>query len=199
MSGVMTAPQARWLVPHRQEKSKEVGPRGGRGCRTATSQLAGTPPTGPGLTAAWQKRRRQAGPRGNSLAARRPGRSFAATGLSSFASTERRRPPGEAVRSPASPRAIRRSGPKAAAPGKRPPRRRSPLPSPRRTMDMVISPRRRKSSTQKSVALSVCEAEQTAGVLCAQDMLYVQHILESLGLKRSTADPCLYFKWVNGM
>jgi hypothetical protein len=26
------------------------------------------------------------------------------------------------------------------------------------------------SSTQKSVALSVCEAEQTAGVLCAQDM-----------------------------
>ncbi len=40
-----------------------------------------------------------------------------------------------------------------------------------------------KSSTQKSVALSVCEAEQTAGVLCAQDMLYVQHILESMGLK----------------
>ena len=27
------------------------------------------------------------------------------------------------------------------------------------------------SSTQKSVALSVCEAEQTAGILCAQDML----------------------------
>ena len=40
-----------------------------------------------------------------------------------------------------------------------------------------------KSSTQKSVALSVCEAEQTAGVLCAQDMLYVRHILESIGLK----------------
>jgi hypothetical protein len=40
-----------------------------------------------------------------------------------------------------------------------------------------------KSSTQKSVALSVCEAEQTAGVLCAQDMLYVRHILESMGLK----------------
>ena len=40
-----------------------------------------------------------------------------------------------------------------------------------------------KSSTQKSVALSVCEAEQTAGVLCAQDMLYVWHILESMGLK----------------
>jgi len=40
-----------------------------------------------------------------------------------------------------------------------------------------------KSSTQKSVALSVCEAEQTAGVLCAQDMLYVRHILKSMGLK----------------
>ena len=40
-----------------------------------------------------------------------------------------------------------------------------------------------KSSTQKSVALSVCEAEHTAGVLCAQDMLYVRHILESMGLK----------------
>jgi len=40
-----------------------------------------------------------------------------------------------------------------------------------------------KSSTQNLIALSVCEAEQTAGVLCAQDMLYVQHILESLGLK----------------
>jgi len=40
-----------------------------------------------------------------------------------------------------------------------------------------------KSSTEKSVALSVCEEEQTAGVLCAQDMLYVRHILESMGLK----------------
>jgi hypothetical protein len=40
-----------------------------------------------------------------------------------------------------------------------------------------------KSLTQKSVALSVCEAEQTAGVLCAQDMLYVWHILESMGHK----------------
>jgi hypothetical protein len=36
---------------------------------------------------------------------------------------------------------------------------------------------------QKSVAISVCEAEQTAGVLCAQDMLYVRHIIESMGLK----------------
>jgi hypothetical protein len=40
-----------------------------------------------------------------------------------------------------------------------------------------------KSSTQKSVALSVCEAEQTAGVLCAQDMLNVRHILKLMGLK----------------
>jgi hypothetical protein len=40
-----------------------------------------------------------------------------------------------------------------------------------------------KSSTQKSVALSVCEAEQTAGVLCAQDMMYVWNVLESMGLK----------------
>ncbi len=40
-----------------------------------------------------------------------------------------------------------------------------------------------KSSTQKSVALSVCEAEQTAGVLCAQDMMYVRNVLESMQLK----------------
>jgi hypothetical protein len=40
-----------------------------------------------------------------------------------------------------------------------------------------------KSSTQKSIALSVCKAEQTLGVLCAQDMLYTKNILESMGLK----------------
>ncbi len=40
-----------------------------------------------------------------------------------------------------------------------------------------------KSSTQKSVLLSVCEAEQTAGVLCARDMLYVWNVLKSMGLK----------------
>ncbi len=39
------------------------------------------------------------------------------------------------------------------------------------------------SSTQKSVAILVCEAEQTAGVLCAQDMMYVQSFIESMGLK----------------
>ncbi len=42
-----------------------------------------------------------------------------------------------------------------------------------------------KSLTQKSVALSVCEAEQTAGVLCAQDMIYVRNVLESMGLRSS--------------
>jgi hypothetical protein len=40
-----------------------------------------------------------------------------------------------------------------------------------------------KSSTQKLVALSVCEAEQTAGVLCAQDMLYVWNLCKSMRLK----------------
>jgi hypothetical protein len=40
-----------------------------------------------------------------------------------------------------------------------------------------------KRSTQKSVALPVCEAEQTAGVLCAQDMLYIQNVLKLMGLK----------------
>jgi hypothetical protein len=40
-----------------------------------------------------------------------------------------------------------------------------------------------KSSMRKSVALSVCEAEQTAGVLYAQDMLYVWNVLKSMGLK----------------
>jgi hypothetical protein len=39
-----------------------------------------------------------------------------------------------------------------------------------------------KSSTQKSVALSVCEAEQTAGVLCDQDMMDARNVLELMGL-----------------
>ena len=38
---------------------------------------------------------------------------------------------------------------------------------------LEVAPVLFKSSMQKSVALSVCEAEQTAEVLCAQDMLYV--------------------------
>jgi hypothetical protein len=40
-----------------------------------------------------------------------------------------------------------------------------------------------KSSTQKLVALSICKAEQSSGVLCAQDMLYCKNMLESMGLK----------------
>jgi hypothetical protein len=39
-----------------------------------------------------------------------------------------------------------------------------------------------KSSTQKLVALLVCKAEQSAGVLCPQDMLYCKNVLESMGL-----------------
>jgi hypothetical protein len=40
-----------------------------------------------------------------------------------------------------------------------------------------------RSSSQKSVTLSVTEAEQTAAVQTAQDMLFVMRIMESLGLK----------------
>jgi hypothetical protein len=40
-----------------------------------------------------------------------------------------------------------------------------------------------KSSTQKSVVLSVCKAERLSGVLRAQDMLYCKNILKSMGLK----------------
>ena len=40
-----------------------------------------------------------------------------------------------------------------------------------------------RSSTQKSVTLSVTEAEQAAAVQTAQDMLFVMRIIESLGLK----------------
>ena len=40
-----------------------------------------------------------------------------------------------------------------------------------------------KSSTQKHICLSVTEAEQAAGVSCAQDMLYVMHVLQSMGLQ----------------
>jgi hypothetical protein len=42
------------------------------------------------------------------------------------------------------------------------------------------------SATQKTVALSVCEAEMNSAVLCAQDMIYAKHILESLGLQVET-------------
>ena len=40
-----------------------------------------------------------------------------------------------------------------------------------------------RSSTQRTVTLSVTEAEGSAGVTCAQDMLYVYHLIESLGQK----------------
>lgn len=40
-----------------------------------------------------------------------------------------------------------------------------------------------KSATQKTVALSVTEAELNAAVLAAQDMLYVKNVLESMQLQ----------------
>jgi hypothetical protein len=40
-----------------------------------------------------------------------------------------------------------------------------------------------RSATQKTVALSSCEAELNAAVLCAQDMMYHKNTLESIGLK----------------
>jgi hypothetical protein len=39
------------------------------------------------------------------------------------------------------------------------------------------------SSTQKLVALLVCKAKQSSGILCAQDILYCKNVLESMGLK----------------
>jgi hypothetical protein len=45
------------------------------------------------------------------------------------------------------------------------------------------SPVLQRSSTQKSVTLSVTEAELAAAVQTAQDMLFVMRVLESLGLK----------------
>ena len=39
------------------------------------------------------------------------------------------------------------------------------------------------SATQKTVALSLCEAELNAAVLCVQDMIYGKNLLESIGLK----------------
>lgn len=40
-----------------------------------------------------------------------------------------------------------------------------------------------KSAMQKIVALSVTESESSAGVSCAQDMLYIMRLLEFMGLK----------------
>jgi hypothetical protein len=40
-----------------------------------------------------------------------------------------------------------------------------------------------RSATQKTVALSLCEAELNAAFLCVQDMLYAKNLFESIGLK----------------
>ncbi len=45
------------------------------------------------------------------------------------------------------------------------------------------APTMHRSTTQKTVALSSCEAELNAAVLCAQDMMYQTNTLESIGLK----------------
>ncbi len=45
------------------------------------------------------------------------------------------------------------------------------------------APVRFRISMQKTVALSVTEAELYAAVMTAQDMLYVLHVLESIGLQ----------------
>lgn len=42
----------------------------------------------------------------------------------------------------------------------------------------------KKSRTQWAVALLVCEADlYDGGILCVQDMLYIKHVIESLGFK----------------
>ena len=38
-------------------------------------------------------------------------------------------------------------------------------------------------ATQKTVALSVTEAEINAAVLCVQDMLYAKNLIKSIGFK----------------
>ena len=40
-----------------------------------------------------------------------------------------------------------------------------------------------KSAMQRTVAISVTEAEANASVSCVQDMLYTKHVLESIGLQ----------------
>jgi len=101
-TGVMTAPQARWLVPHRQRKSKEVGLRGGQRFRTTliSSRLAGILLAGQSSTAVWQDWRQQAGLRGSSLQTIRSGRSLEVRRPSSSASTGRRQSPSKARRRP---------------------------------------------------------------------------------------------------
>ena len=45
------------------------------------------------------------------------------------------------------------------------------------------APTMHRSATQKTVALSSCEAELNAAVLCVQDMIYQKNTLESIGLR----------------
>jgi hypothetical protein len=45
------------------------------------------------------------------------------------------------------------------------------------------APTMHRSATQKTVALSSCEAKLNAAVLCVQDMMYQRNMLESIGLK----------------
>ncbi len=45
------------------------------------------------------------------------------------------------------------------------------------------APTMHRSATQKTVALSSCEAELNAAVLCVQDMLYQKNTLKLIGLK----------------
>ncbi len=45
------------------------------------------------------------------------------------------------------------------------------------------APTMHRSATQKTVALSSCEAELNAALLCTQDMIYQKNMLESIGLK----------------
>ena len=51
------------------------------------------------------------------------------------------------------------------------------------TVFLEGSPVSMRSNTQKSVTLSVTEAEQAVAVSCAQDMLCVMRLVESMGLK----------------
>jgi hypothetical protein len=48
---------------------------------------------------------------------------------------------------------------------------------------LEAAPCMHQSATQKTVALSVTEAEINAAVLCVQDMLYTKNLIESIGLK----------------
>jgi hypothetical protein len=45
------------------------------------------------------------------------------------------------------------------------------------------APTMHRSATQKTAALSSCEAELNAAVLCVQDMIYQKNMLELIGLK----------------